>query len=816
MSCPQLHLTVSSISEPKAKEIGKKQKSMLDSNYNTFEKIEGVFKKMQNAIDNGDTYTNTDDFDTLFIFSRESYTSIEENVYENKLTNKNDRAYWVYFEIFSDQVFNDVVVNMDFEDKKFSKTTSLEQKLNSGKTDELLRGQKGLHVFSMVMSYQDTYDVRFLSRNAIKDITGFDDQLKHVIFQMKVYISPIGKTSIPLTMTSLLPPSFDNLRDLGIVDNKNNELNYVRERLLFSTKDTNEVKFTISKPSKARLFLKSLITGVSIKAAYIKDSSGNKVTGNIVEKSFNELDIGYNLENSGSYTLTIVALSKKKKFADFFMKFEVEHKISRSKCDSENIPKFDDIAITAKRSEATQETHYYVGNNMFRNIYHLGQKQVGSPTEIFKLSLPGDDNRNYKVIPFSLKAASNLVTVNLFHDFAEDLLKLYIIGKSEDPKDLFDLIRDQKKTGDHSNVPDVESIYQSKTLQYFDGIEKQFIPKGDYQLVIMNMDPQTDSGSRACVLFTMSIYVEEELKKSDSKKKSGMLVSSSDQIDDGLDESVIESMTLCQSGFVFDKIFVNPLKVNGGYLSIDSIYRFDNDEKDKKRIILEVNTNSVIYVKATDIYDQMQELEMSLNVMMPNQKNPTNEIVKAIVSKKADKESELISEKYVELQKFVKSGKYQIDLSKSVFEVDTDLFPCSRLRLELEVRPLNDLPEILKDGENCEDEKASAATIKVNADPSSYDKWTRVDSLFPVTSAISKTFNFKISEPTFLIFLTNFEKEISGGSLAIAVSHVINYNKDTLGKSKKGKNNLLPLYYSTDTLDGTSFIHHRLDPYLSG
>ena len=40
---------------------------------------------------------------------------------------------------------------------------------------------------------------------------------------------------------------------------------------------------------------------------------------------------------------------------------------------------------------------------MFRNIYHLGQKQIGTPDEIFEISLPTEDEKNYVVVPFSLK-----------------------------------------------------------------------------------------------------------------------------------------------------------------------------------------------------------------------------------------------------------------------------------------------------------------------------------------------------------------------------------------------------------------------------
>lgn len=471
---------------------------------------------------------------------------------------------------------------------------------------------------------------------------------------------------------------------------------------------------------------------------------------------------------------------------------------------------------------------------MFRNIYHLGQRQIGSPEDVYSVNLPSNDGRNYAVIPFTLKEQANVVTVNLFHDWAEDLVKIYIIPSDEDAKDLFDIIRDQKQLGDHSNIPDVETILQSKTLEYYEGIEKQFLAKGDYKLIIMNMDPSTDRGSKVCMSFTMSIYVEEQLKKRESKKKTGMVISSYDQVDDTLDEAVIESMTLCQSTFLFNDMYRNPLKVNGGVLSIDSVYRFDNDERGK-RIVLDVDTNSVIYVKVTDIYNQVTELEVGLNVIMKNKYDPMNDIGKIVTSKRAEKESKNFAEKFVEIQQFVKQGIYLIDLSKSVFEVDTSLFPCTRIRVEIEVRPLSDVPDILKDPETCNDEVAKASRITTVADPSKYNTFNRVDAYYPITDNILKRFKFTVSgsndlsrssgtvisinEPTFLTVLVNFEKEMSGGSLTISISQVpkVKANKIDEDDAKQSKDNFgLPLYYSTDSYDGTSFAHQRLDPYLSG
>ena len=181
---------------------------------------------------------------------------------------------------------------------------------------------------------------------------------------------------------------------------------------------------------------------------------------------------------------------------------------------------------------------------MFRNIYHLGQRQMGVPRSISQINLPSNDGNNYIVIPFSLTNPSNLITVNLFHDWSEFLIKMYVLPKAEDPKDLFDIIRDQKMAGDHSNINEINSIYQSKTLEYFDGIEKQFMAMGDYNLIIMNMDPETDTAQKRCMQFTLSVYIEEELQKKESKRSSGMLVDIFDEVGEELDEAVIETMTL--------------------------------------------------------------------------------------------------------------------------------------------------------------------------------------------------------------------------------------------------------------------------------
>ena len=565
-SCPQVHLIVALHSKLETPNISNQQMT-------SYQKIESIFQKLQNAIDSGSSYSNDDEFEYVYSFNRESFSNIEENVYENKLVNTKDSSYWVYFEIFWDQVLNDVVVDIDFSDRRFTRSSTIEKKLNAGQTDQMLRSQKALHTFSMIISYKDTYNVQFLSRNMLQNVTGIDDKLKQVYFQMKVKISPLAKKEVPLSMSSLLPKSFNNLRDLGVLNLKYNNFIFVREKILLSTSEKNSVTLEISKPSKMRVFLKSNMNGVSLKSVKLTDSSGNQAQSTIVQNNFNEIDVGYAIKNSGMYTLTIETQAKKSKNAVFFMKVELDNESSRKQWSSEEIPSFDKIAITSKRSDTTQETHYYLGTSLFRNVYHLGQMQLGSPTELYKINLPTSSGKNYGVIPFTLKSTSNLVTVNLFHNWVEDLVKLYIIGASEDPDDLFSIIRDQKETGDHSNISEKEkSILQSKSLPYFEGIEKAFLAKGEYKLVIMTMDPGTDKLSQGCFAFSISIYVEEELKRKDSKAKSEKAVNSYSDVDDSLDETIIESLTLWQHSFIFEDIFKYPLKVNGGILSIDSIY----------------------------------------------------------------------------------------------------------------------------------------------------------------------------------------------------------------------------------------------------
>ena len=358
------------------------------------------------------------------------------------------------------------------------------------------------------------------------------------------------------------------------------------------------------------------------------------------------------------------------------------------------MPEFDQVAITSKRSDTTQETHYYIGNSMFRNVYHLGQKQIGTPHEIFQINLPTTENKNYVVIPFSLKKRHNLITVSIFHDWASDLVKLYIIKENEDPKIIYDLISNQKKMNILDNVQDINYIIQSNPLEYYEGIEKQLIGKGSYKLLIMNMDTGSVNSAPKCVSFAMSIYLEEILPKKDSREKTGMDFGMFPQVDDSTEEAVIESISLCQYSFIFPEIFTNLIKLNGGELSIDSIYRFDNDER-WKQIELITNANSVIYIKVTDIYNQMSDLDISL-IYVEQDKKTFEDKETVIATKKADKNTMSVSEKYAEIQKFVKKGRYLLDFHSSVFDLDTELFPCNRIKLEIEIMPLKDIPDILK------------------------------------------------------------------------------------------------------------------------
>jgi hypothetical protein len=109
--------------------------------------------------------------------------------------------------------------------------------------------------------------------------------------------------------------------------------------------------------------------------------------------------------------------------------------------------------------------------------------------------------------------------------------------------------------------------------------------------------------------------------------------------------------------------------------------------------------------------------------------------------------------------------------------------------------------------------KTKEAAITVTPDPETFNKFNRIDEYYPITEKISKTFRFKINEPMFLVMLVNFEKEISGGSLAMAISHVPK-GSSTSADAKKNQN--IPLLFTSDTFDGTLFGHQRLEPYLSG
>ena len=213
---------------------------------------------------------------------------------------------------------------MDYEDRRFSKTSSIEQKLNAGKTDELLRSQKALQVFSMVMSYQETYEIKILSRNLLESITGFDDQFENVMFQMKIQIHPLGKDKMPLSMTLLLPKTFNNLRDLGLPEIKNAEMRFFLERILLKTKERNIIDFEIIRLSRIKLAIKSLVNGASIKRVYLKDKSSTEIEGKIIEMTSNDIDTSYELKEKGNYTLYIATGAKNTKFAEFFFKLELQ------------------------------------------------------------------------------------------------------------------------------------------------------------------------------------------------------------------------------------------------------------------------------------------------------------------------------------------------------------------------------------------------------------------------------------------------------------------------------------------------------------
>jgi hypothetical protein len=194
---------------------------------------------------------------------------------------------------------------------------------------------------------------------------------------------------------------------------------------------------------------------------------------------------------------------------------------------------------------------------------------------------------------------------------------------------------------------------------------------------------------------------------------------------------------------------------------------------------------------------------------------PEYESAKVITSKKQDKETGNFSEKYVEIQQFVRKGTYLFDFSKTVFDIDTDLFPCTRLKFELEVRPLDNFPEMLKNEETCND---TTTTLMHAADPNLFNEIVRLEAYYPITDTVVKKFKFKIKEPVFLTLVANFEKEISGGSLSMKVSHVPIKKIDNSRSSGKENNRdrSIPVFFSSANTDGTAFIHQRLEPYLSG
>jgi hypothetical protein len=307
-ACPQLHLVVASLTDTQIRALGDKQKEYDSDNSTSYQNIEKVFKTMQEAIDNKNMYTNKGADTFIYKFSRESIKSIEENIYENSLT-IGTTPYWLYIEIFSDQVINDIVVNIDYQDRRFSKVTDVSKKLESGKTDELLREQKATHVFSAVLSNKDNFNIKFLSRNVMDNIESYQDQLKYVIFQMRIQLNAIVMSNPPLSMTSLLPATFNNFRDLGTHGTNFEDLRYYREHLLLESNE-NVINFEIIKPSIARLYLKSLNKNFAINSIGMK-SGDTRVKGNAIHRNFMLFDISYNLENSGNYTLTIKITSKK-------------------------------------------------------------------------------------------------------------------------------------------------------------------------------------------------------------------------------------------------------------------------------------------------------------------------------------------------------------------------------------------------------------------------------------------------------------------------------------------------------------------------
>ena len=234
-------------------------------------------------------------------------------------------------------------------------------------------------------------------------------------------------------------------------------------------------------------------------------------------------------------------------------------------------------------------------------------------------------------------------------------------------------------------------------------------------------------------------------------------------------------------------------------------FRFDNEERYKK-IELEVNTNSVIHIKATDFYNEIPKLEIALVSVTDSKAN-------LITSSKAEKSSKY-PEKYAEILRFVKKGKYIFDLSNSVFDYDTSMYPWHQIRVEIEVRSLTDFPDSFKSTDLCSGDKIKESILPVFAD--NYNKVTRFDSYYSITDTVSKTFNFKISEPTFLMLFANFEPELTGSSYEVLLRNtpVIKNNKNN--KENSIFSNVKTMQsFVTDSADGSIFIHELLEPYTS-
>lgn len=134
--------------------------------------------------------------------------------------------------------------------------------------------------------------------------------------------------------------------------------------------------------------------------------------------------------------------------------------------------------------------------------------------------------------------------------------------------------------------------------------------------------------------------------------------------------------------------------------------------------------------------------------------------------------------------------------------------------MELDVRPLTDFPSAYKSTDLCSEDKMKESQVPILAD--SYNKVVRIDSYYSITDTIAKYFNFKISEPTFLLMFVNYEPETAGSSFEILLK-----NTPAVKNSGKTKQDLLKLKqksmqsFVSDSADGTIFIHELLEPFSS-